>query len=248
MRYVSGRDLGEVLAAEAPLDPERALALCDQLAAALDAAHDRGLVHRDVKPSNVLLDERGHPYLADFGLTRRLVDQVPQWEPGLSVGTPAYVAPEQIEGAAVDGRADEYSLACVLYECLTGGPPFRRHSELATLYAHLTEPPPGYPGLDEVFAAALAKDREDRFDTCSGLVAAAREALDLGAQPGGRRRRVAVAALAAVAVAAVVAAAVSLTVARDGARGTAAAVGDGRIANLDPEPGRRVRQSRSGTI
>ena len=107
-------------------------------------------MHRDVKPSNVLLDEREHAYLADFGLTRRLTDAAPDFDAGLSLGTPAYVAPEQIEGKDVDGRADQYSLACLLHECLTGDPPFPRGSEAATLFAHLEEPPPAPPGLEEV--------------------------------------------------------------------------------------------------
>ncbi len=139
MRYVEGTDLKRLLHDEGPLEPARAIAICSQIADALDAAHARGLVHRDVKPSNVLLDEHEHAYLADFGLTRRLADQAPGFEAGLSLGTPAYVAPEQIEGKEVDGRADQYSLACLLHECLTGEPPFPRGSEAATLFAHLEE-------------------------------------------------------------------------------------------------------------
>ena len=125
MRYVEGTDLKRLLAQEGTLEPARAIAICSQIANALDAAHARGLVHRDVKPSNVLLDEREHAYLADFGLTRRLSDQAPDFDAGLSLGTPAYVAPEQIEGKDVDGRADQYSLACLLHECLTGSLPSR---------------------------------------------------------------------------------------------------------------------------
>ena len=104
------------------LDPARSLAICGQVANALDAAHAKGLVHRDVKPSNVLLDAGEHVYLADFGLTRRLDEQGGPAGEDRSVGTPAYLAPEQIEGGPVDGRADVYSLGCLLYECLTGRP------------------------------------------------------------------------------------------------------------------------------
>ena len=123
MRYVEGTDLKRLLQAEGKLDPARAIAVCSQLADALDTAHAHGLVHRDVKPSNVLLDEQGHAYLADFGLTRRLAEQASGFEAGLSLGTPAYVAPEQIEGKDVDGRADQYSLACLLHECAASPPP-----------------------------------------------------------------------------------------------------------------------------
>src|SRR4029079_18364750 len=110
MRYVEGGELRTVLQKEGRLEPARAVAICGQLAAALDAAHSRGLVHRDVKPSNVLLDENEHVYLADFGLSRRLADRGEPGATGLSLGTPAYAAPEQIHGADVDGRADVYSL------------------------------------------------------------------------------------------------------------------------------------------
>ena len=141
MRLVDGIDLRSLLRSEGALEPARAIAICAQIAAALDAAHARGLVHRDVKPSNVLLDGSEHVYLADFGLTRRL-DDARRRRRGASVGTPAYLAPEQLEGAAVDGSADVYSLGCVLYECLTGEPVFPRSSRLAVAWAHLEEEPP----------------------------------------------------------------------------------------------------------
>ncbi len=123
MRYVEGSDLKELLR-EGPLAPERTIEVCGQVAEALDFAHERGLVHRDVKPSNVLLDAREHVYLADFGLTKRLTEPR-RAEPGL-FGTIDYIAPEQIRGEEVDGRADVYSLGCLVCECLTGEPPFRR--------------------------------------------------------------------------------------------------------------------------
>ena len=147
MRLVEEGDLKSLLAREGKLDPRQALAIVSQVAAALDAAHERGLVHRDVKPSNVLVDGRGHAYLSDFGLSRRLADQAVGFDAGLSLGTPAYVAPEQIEGKKAGGRADQYSLACVLYECLAGERPFPRSSEAAVLFAHLEEAPPSLPGL-----------------------------------------------------------------------------------------------------
>ena len=145
MRLVEGSDLKEVLR-DGPLEPARAVRVLEQIAGALDAAHARGLVHRDVKPSNVLLDEGGHVYLADFGLSRYLGDAALPLGPAKSLGTADYVAPEQIRGEEVDGRADVYALGCMLYECLTGQPPFWRGTDAATLYAQLEEPPPVLPG------------------------------------------------------------------------------------------------------
>ena len=140
MRLVEGDDLKAVLR-EGPLEPARAVRILEQIAGALDAAHARGLVHRDVKPSNVLLDEREHAYLADFGLSRYLGDAALPLGPAKSLGTADYVAPEQIRGEEVDGRADVYALGCMLYECLAGEPPFRRGTDAATLYAQLEEAP-----------------------------------------------------------------------------------------------------------
>src|SRR5207248_2808169 len=171
-----------LLQKESPLEPARALAICGQVAAALDAAHAHGLVHRDVKPSNVLLDDNEHAYLADFGLSRRLSEQGIPAPHGLSLGTPAYAAPEQIAGEEVNGRADLYSLGCLLYECLAGETPFLRDSELAVLWAHLQEEPPSpvaYPNLAPVFQQALAKDPTQRYASCRELVEAARQALGL---------------------------------------------------------------------
>jgi hypothetical protein len=182
MRYVEGRDLRAVLQ-DGPIDPARTIAICDQVAKALDAAHLRGLVHRDVKPSNILLDTDGHAYLVDFGLTRRLADE-PSKRTAHSIGTADYVAPEQIKGEAVDGRADVYSLGCVLYECLTGEPPFAGQTEMATLFAHLEDPPPAPEGLESVFERALAKSPDDRYCTSGDLVVDARRAL----RPRRRRR------------------------------------------------------------
>ena len=193
MRYVDGAELKQLLA-EGPLPKEEAVAIAGQIAAALDAAHALGLVHRDVKPSNVLVTADGHVYLADFGLTRRLSDQGGGFEAGLSLGTPAYVAPEQIEGKDVDGRADQYSLACLLHECLTGVTPFARSTEAAVLFAHLEEVPPAPPGLEQVLPRALDKDPARRYPTCAELVDAARRALGI-ASPARSRWPLAVAGL-----------------------------------------------------
>jgi YVTN family beta-propeller protein len=202
MRYVEGRDLKERLR-DRPLAAERTVEVCAQVADALDFAHERGLVHRDVKPSNVLLDGRGHVYLADFGLTKRLAEPR-SVEPGL-FGTIDYVAPEQIRGEEVDGRADVYSLGCLLYECLTGEPPFRRSTDAAALFAHLEEESPALPGLEDVIPKALAKEPDERYGTCAELIDGAREALGLGEPPRPRWSRTPVAlALAGAALIAVV--------------------------------------------
>jgi ABC-type branched-subunit amino acid transport system substrate-binding protein/streptogramin lyase len=189
MRYAEGSDLKSVLAEEGRLSPERALAILAQVAGALDAAHRRALVHRDVKPANVLIDPDGHVYLTDFGITKQLggdstaTDQV--------VGTLGYLAPEQIRGDPVDGRADGYALGCVLYECLTGAPPFRRDTEAATLWAHMQEEPAplrGHSALDPVLRKALAKDRENRYESCSELIDSAARALNLSVPRAGPAR------------------------------------------------------------
>jgi len=184
MRYVEGSDLKELLR-DGPLAPERALALVAQVGTALDAAHARGLVHGDVKPSNVLIAPGAgpggsdHAYLADFGLTRRIVGGSAAAREGGLAATIDYVAPEQIRGDEVDGRADIYSLGCLLHECLTGGPPFPRASEAAVLFAHLQEEPLAPPGLEEVIPKALAKSPEERYGSCCELVEAARSALGI---------------------------------------------------------------------
>ena len=193
MRYVEGTDLGKLLAAEGALEPGRAVALLEQVAEALDAAHERGLVHRDVKPSNVLIARaagKEHCYLADFGLTKRTGSLSGVSAPGDVVGTLEYVAPEQITGEEVDGRADLYSLGCVLYESLTGQSPFPRATDVALLWAHVHEEPappsqarPELPrAVDTVFARALAKDPSRRYASAGELVAAARSALGLTTQ------------------------------------------------------------------
>ena len=178
MRLVGGTDL-KALLRNGALEAARGVGICEQIAGALDVAHAHGLVHRDVKPSNVLIDERDHAYLADFGLSRRLGEAAAPLNAAASLGTADYVAPEQIRGEEVDGRADLYSLGCMLHECLTGEPPFRRASEVATLFAHLEETPSAPPGLDEVMRTALAKEPDERFQSGRELFEAARSALGL---------------------------------------------------------------------
>ena len=233
MRYVDGKDLKTLLREEGALEPIRALAIVSQIAAALDAAHDRGLVHRDVKPSNVLLDEREHVYLADFGLTRRLSEQAPGFEAGLSLGTPAYVAPEQIEGKEVDGQADQYSLCCLLYECLTGTPPFPRSSEAAVLFAHLEEEAPAPERLKEVMARGLAKDPAERYPSCGELVAAARTALGI-AEPKRPRWPFVVAGVGAAVLGAAL---VAIVLERGGSHPVPTVTGSA-VAEIDPQTNR----------
>ena len=186
MRYVEGGDLKERLQ-RSRLDPADAIGILAQVASALDAAHARGLVHRDVKPSNVLLDTGARPdgsdhvYLADFGLTKRVSEETGIADEGHLMGTIDYVAPEQIAREEIDGRADVYSLGCVLHECLVGEPPFGRESDLAVVFGHLeTQPPapsaqrPELPAaLDAVIARALAKEPEQRYSSCRELARAA---------------------------------------------------------------------------
>jgi serine/threonine protein kinase len=142
MRYVQGTDLRGLIRSQAPLEPSRVVSLVTQIASALDAAHMHGLVHRDVKPGNVLLTHEDHVYVADFGLTKRALSVSGLTETGQLVGTIDYIAPEQAKGDPVDGRADVYSLGCLAYECLTGEVPFERDTEVAVLWAHVQESPP----------------------------------------------------------------------------------------------------------
>jgi serine/threonine protein kinase len=179
MACVEGSDLKTLLAEEGPLPLRRALRILGQIGSALDAAHARGLVHRDVKPANILVGDGDRAYLSDFGVVKELASNGTT-RTGTFVGTIEYCAPEQIEGRAVDGRADVYALACVLYECLTGEPPFHRPSEVAVLNAHLHAPPPKLPGqpgdLEAVVAKALSKSPLDRYASCAEFLAAARAA------------------------------------------------------------------------
>ncbi|MEU7028320.1 serine/threonine-protein kinase [Streptomyces sp. NPDC046275] len=194
MRYVPGQDLRALLDREGPLEPVAAGRIAAQVASALDAAHAHDLVHRDVKPGNVLVAEgtdRDHPehvYLTDFGLTKKSLSLTGFTTVGQFVGTLDYVAPEQISGKPVDGRCDVYSLGCVVFETLTGVPPFRRDDDMALLWAHQYDPPPplseereGLPeAADEIFARALAKTPEERYGTCLEFVTELRAALEHG--------------------------------------------------------------------
>jgi hypothetical protein len=245
MRLVEGTDLGELLDAEGALDRARALAICSQVANALDAAHAKGLVHRDVKPSNVLLDASEHAYLADFGLTRRLDEHGGTAGEGRSVGTPAYLAPEQIEGGSVDGHADVYSLGCLLYECLTGETPFARGSRLAVAWAHLEEEPPSAStrrpelpeALDAVIRKAMAKEPENRYTTCAALITAAKEALGLRRTPLFRRPKLLLPVAAIVVALVALTAALAATVLERGNNepaATALFARENTLARIDP--------------
>jgi serine/threonine protein kinase len=190
MRYVPGEDLRALLDRLGRLGVETIARIAAQVASALDTAHAHGLVHRDVKPGNILVaegidpDHPEHVYLADFGLMKRSLSLTGLTSTGQFVGTVDYVAPEQISGRPVDGRCDVYSLACVVYEALAGTPPFRRDDDLAQLWAHLNEPVAPLSshrtdlpaGVDAVLAKGLAKSPDDRYGSCLAFVAALRDA------------------------------------------------------------------------
>jgi streptogramin lyase/predicted Ser/Thr protein kinase len=187
MRYVEGSDLKEAIRDQGRLEPLRTSAIVDQIASALDAAHARGLVHRDVKPANVLLTPDDHAYVSDFGLTKRAVSVSGLTETGQLIGTIDYVAPEQIKGDPVDQRADVYSLGCLLFECLAGHPPYPRDIEVGVLWAHVETPPPSLteerselpPEVDDVLALAMAKNPAERSAAAGDVAAGFRSALGL---------------------------------------------------------------------
>jgi serine/threonine protein kinase len=258
MRYVEGTDLGALVSGRDGLAPEEAVEVIGQVAAALDAAHERGLVHRDVKPGNVLLEERGtgrHAYLTDFGLVKAVgavtgvVTRTGQW-----LGTPDYAAPEQIHGGDVDARTDVYALGCLLYHAITAKPPFAGESEVAKIFAHVSQPPPsvsaarpGVPAaLDDVVRTALAKDPADRHASAGELAAAARRAVGAPTpaapprpapprerKPARARRRLLVPAVAAALVAVAVAAVAVLATGGDDEDGFEVAI---PAANLTANP------------
>jgi hypothetical protein len=205
MRYVSGGDVRALLADGQVVSPSRVWNIVNQVAAALDAAHEHDLIHRDVKPANMLLDASGgrstggkrnqlgdqteHVYLSDFGISKQTLASH-LTSTGQFVGTLDYIAPEQIEAQSIDGRADQYSLACATYELLTGEPPFRRDLGLALINAHLSAQPPSVaakraglpPAIDQVLAKAMAKSPDQRYGTCIEFVTDLGKAV--GAVPG----------------------------------------------------------------
>ncbi|MFD0000600.1 serine/threonine-protein kinase [Nocardia sp. NPDC127526] len=228
MQYIAGTDAGELTRGGAGLAPEHAVHIVEQAARGLDEAHRRGMVHRDVKPANILIaPSAGQPdrvLVTDFGIGWAAGETTQLTQEGTVLATIAYAAPEQLSGHRVDHRADIYALGCTLYELLTGAKPFPRPTPAAVMHAHLADPPPRATamrpelpaGLDGVLARAMAKDPSHRYPSCGALAAAARAALggvmipapDARATGRGRRRVLAVGAL--VAAGALAAAAVAL--------------------------------------
>src|SRR3954452_4977040 len=207
MAHIEGSDLRTLLAEEGRLPLRRALRIAGQIGSALDTAHGRALVHRDVKPANILVGPDASAYLSDFGVVKELTSGGAT-RTGSFAGTIESSAPEQIEGRDVGPTTDVYALACVLYECLAGRPPFHRESEVAVLNAHLHDTPPKLsraapelpPALDAVLAKALSKSPLDRYQTCAEFLAAARAAA-AERRVHGRRLAVSLALLAAAALA-----------------------------------------------
>jgi serine/threonine-protein kinase len=198
MQYVDGTDLKALLAAEGALDPARAVRMLSQVASALDSAHATGLLHRDIKPGNIMIEPGGNPdgsercYLTDFGLSKNpSSDSFALTAAGSFVGTIDYTAPEQILAKPFDHRVDVYSLGCVLYEALTGDVPFPKARDVEVLYGHIQDPPPRLtekrpdvpPALDDVIATAMAKDPDDRYQSCTALMDAARAAAGVPDEP-----------------------------------------------------------------
>ncbi|WP_156660976.1 serine/threonine-protein kinase, partial [Mycobacterium sp. 852002-51163_SCH5372311] len=183
MRLVEGRDL-QTLLADGPLEPARAVHIIGQVAEALHAAHEVGLLHRDIKPSNILLDRNDFAYLIDFGIAR-VLEETRMTKSGHMIGTFQYIAPERLDNRTEDARADIYSLACVLFESLTGHPPFEEDTMARLVAAHLSTPPPRPsttqpnvpPAVDEVIATGMAKDPDQRYATTVEFADAARDAI-----------------------------------------------------------------------
>jgi hypothetical protein len=189
MDFIEGTDLKTLIAQQGRLEPGLAANIVAQVASALDEAHAKTLVHRDVKPANVLIAGEGdslHAYLTDFGLTKHTTSQSAMTQTGMVVGTIDYMAPEQIAGARLDARADVYSLGCVLYEALTGQVPYPKESNVAKMFAHASELPPSVaaaapdiaPGFDAIISRAMAKDADERYLSAGDLGRAARAAAE----------------------------------------------------------------------
>jgi serine/threonine protein kinase len=200
MRWVQGPNLGEMLVPTAGLEPPRAVAIVGQVAAALEAVHGSGLVHRDVKPANILIEARGehdHAFLSDLGISKRIDAGDSITATGGWMGTLDYAAPEQLAAGPLDARADIYSLGCVLFEALTGRVPYPRDSPMAKFSAHLHDPVPSaselHPGIpaaiDGVIARAMAKDPAARYPTAGDLARAAASAISIPAGDGRRTKR-----------------------------------------------------------
>jgi tRNA A-37 threonylcarbamoyl transferase component Bud32/outer membrane protein assembly factor BamB len=261
MRYVDGADLRELID-ESPLALDDVLTVVADVARALDAAHSKGLVHRDVKPGNILIARSSgsraieHVYLTDFGLTKRSTSRSGLTGTGVFVGTLEYAAPEQFEGKPLGPHTDVYSLGCVLFECLTGEPPFRREQDAALMYAHLHDPPPSATarrpelprGVDRVIEKAMAKRPVDRYATAGELAAALKgvTAGDRLPRPGRTHSQRKTWLAAAVAVIAVGVALTFVAFARGGgdpgsggpsATAAASALPAGSLARIDPETG-----------
>ena len=188
MRLVRGDDLGSLLEREGPLSFARAFSIVEQIGGALDHAHAQGLIHRDVKPANILVERPSErAYLSDFGVVKETSSRG-LTKTGFFLGTFEYAAPEQIEGREVDGRTDVYALGCVLYESLTAEAPFVAKTEGSVIHSHLVEPPPRAtdkrPDLptvvNDVIATAMAKAKENRYPTCGELMRALRAAVGHG--------------------------------------------------------------------
>ncbi|WNG86439.1 serine/threonine-protein kinase [Mycobacterium sp. ITM-2016-00317] len=258
MRLIDGTDLRTILRERGPMDPARATAVVRQIASALDSAHRAGILHRDVKPENILLDHDDFAYLVDFGIANAATDET-LTQLGTAVGTYAYMAPERFGGGEVDHRADVYALTCVLYECLTGVPPFRGDSVSAVIAAHLNNPPPrpsaqrpGLPaGLDEVVARGLAKRPQDRYPSAGEMARAAADAVAVTwppMPPGRESKGPMVAFLAAGAVIVLTLAGLGIwLMVRSGDSTEATDASDSMAARTDgavptsPEPSRRTR-------
>jgi serine/threonine protein kinase len=186
MLYAGGHDVRTLIAAQGPLPAPRVADIVAQVASALDEAHSRGMIHRDVKPANMLLasragnGQRDHVYLSDFGLSKQSFSAASLTLTGQFLGTIDYMAPEQVEGSPIDGRADQYGLACAAFEMFTGAPPFKRDQDFAAIFAQLSAPAPSLlsqrpdlpPAVDKVIARALAKSTDDRYLTCGEFASA----------------------------------------------------------------------------
>jgi streptogramin lyase/predicted Ser/Thr protein kinase len=258
MRYVEGEDLGSLLRRERHLGLQRALKILSPIADCLDATHDLGLVHRDVKPGNILVGLSDRAYLTDFGLTKRRGSTSALTRTGQLVGTLDYVAPEQVEGREVDGRADQYSLACVAFEMLAGRPPFIRPNDAALLYAHVHADRPRISdhaavpsAVDAPIARAMAKAPSERFDTCVEFLHALEVgagARDVPAVPSTRRRggRIAV-STTIVGVLLVLGVLVAIIVGGsdrrpgDGTRSEGRGPANGALVRIDPTSGELTR-------